>query len=151
MVVTTNGGMDRDGSLLMNGGVAGAAKRHLPGIEGVLGKLVKERGNVPIALPKVRVLTWPTKLGVHTLPDGRSHAGWMCISRVDDQACKDVVGRLTARSGERVIKMADEMGLQGPIFLPRPGCGLGGLDWSKVKPWMQERFDDRFVVVDPVR
>lgn len=151
IVITTNGGLDRDGNLVMGAGVAGAAKRRIPGLERRLGALVAKHGNVPVGLTRERVLTWPTKPATHTLADGSTHPGWMCVARVNDPSCLDQVGRLTAASGQKLLALVERLEIKGPIFLPRPGCGLGGLDWRKVRPWMEERFDDRFVVVDPAR
>lgn len=151
LVVTTNGGLDREGSLVMGAGVAGAAKRKFPGIERKLGLLVAKHGNVPVAIRDLRVMTWPTKPAVHVLPSGASHPGWMCVTRVEHPSCLEGVGRLVAASAPKLLSLADLLEVKGTIFTPRPGCGHGGLEWSRVRPWMQERFDDRFVVVDPVR
>lgn len=36
------------------------------------------------------------------------------------------------------------------IVLPRPGCGLGGLNWyNQVKPILQKILDDRFAIITP--
>lgn len=36
------------------------------------------------------------------------------------------------------------------VVLPRPGCGLGGLDYeSQVKPLLQLHLDDRFAIITP--
>jgi hypothetical protein len=150
LVITTNGHV-RDGRLVMGAGVAGAAKRKFPGLDQRLGRLVSTHGNVPIALRDTRILTWPTKPNSHTIAGGQSHAGWMCVARIDDPSCLNEVKRLTAASGLRLIELVDQLDITGHIFTPRPGCGLGGLDWGQVGPWMRQRFDDRFVVVDPVR
>jgi hypothetical protein len=157
LVVTTNGALDGSGNLVMGAGVAGAAKRRWPGIEGALGERVRTGGNVPFALPRVRVLTWPTKPAVHDLGNGAGHPGWMCVARISDPQCLRAVKVLTARSGLAVRDLVDSLTGSGAmmsdavIFTPRPGCGLGGLDWRELEPWMAQNFSDRFVVVDPVR
>lgn len=35
----------------------------------------------------------------------------------------------------------------GTLYLPRLGCGLGGLDWTDVKPVLEKHLGETFVVV----
>ena len=49
---------------------------------------------------------------------------------------------------EELVILSDENGYN-KVLLPRPGCGHGGLNWERdVKPLLQERLDDRFIVVN---
>lgn len=146
LVITTNGALTSDGRLVMGAGVARVAARRFSGLDRRLGAAVAAHGNVPVADPTTRVLTWPTKPAVHEL-DGRSHPGWMCQARVHSYACERVVARLVWKSAPLVVHLADELDLGAPIYLPRPGCGLGGLEWSKVGPHLARVLDDRFVVL----
>ena len=146
LVVTVNGSVGRDGKLVMGAGVAGQAARTWPHLPELFGRLVTENGNVPVADVMARVITWPTKPDVHEL-DGHAHPGWMCVARTKRPECTRQVARLVWRNAPAVAKLATELGIDGPIYTPRPGCGLGGLEWAKVGPALAEVLDDRFVVV----
>ena len=39
--------------------------------------------------------------------------------------------------------------LDGPIAIPRLGCGAGGLEWAAVAPIMHAILDERFLLVHP--
>lgn len=148
LVVTTNGCVGRGGRLVMGAGVAGEAAKRWPELPERLGALVSARGNVPVADSERRVLTWPTKPGLHEL-DGRTHPGWMCAARIRRPECVRQVARLVWRSAPLLVALADELGLDGPIYSTRPGCGLGGLNWMDVAPHLAKVLDDRFVILAP--
>lgn len=145
-VVTTNGCLKTDGTLIVGAGVAKSAAARHPTLAAVLGAHVREHGNVPGAVPAARMLSWPTKPDQHML-DGRAHAGWMCAARVRRPECVREVARLVWRNAPLLVALADELELTGPIYTPQPGCGLGGLNWDNVRPHLAGVLDDRFVVV----
>lgn len=148
LIVTTNGCLDKSGRLVMGAGVAGAARDRYEGLAAALGAHVAANGNVPGAVGEHRVLSWPTKPATHTV-DGKTHLGWMCAARVRDPRCVREVARLVWHSAPKLVALADQLQLTGPIYAPRPGCGLGGLDWAQVKPALAGVLDDRFVIVSP--
>jgi len=45
------------------------------------------------------------------------------------------------------VQIANEYALD-KVYLVRPGCGNGRLDWRDVKKVLLARLDDRFVVVE---
>ncbi len=55
---------------------------------------------------------------------------------------------LIERSLKELVSLVDHTYKAQNIVLPRPGCGLGGLDWeTAVKPLCEKYLDDRFTVV----
>jgi hypothetical protein len=100
-----------------------------------LGKLLKQYGN-RIFQVAPRVLTFPVKpdigfyKGTNVVPhmrgkfkDSEIVPGWAMLAHVD------------------IIKVSmielDELhgrGFVGPVWMPKPGCGAGGLRWADVKP-----------------
>jgi O-acetyl-ADP-ribose deacetylase (regulator of RNase III) len=53
---------------------------------------------------------------------------------------------LISQSAFELVEIADYLDWK-KVVLPRPGCGLGGLDWSRVEPALAEILDERFTVV----
>lgn len=123
--ITTNRVVTATGTLVMGAGNALQAKQRYPGIETVLGKLVTEGGNVPYYLEQWQIITFPTKHHYrHNSPLG-----------------------LVLSSAVKVVELVDQHGLK-KVVLPRPGCGLGGLQWELVKSKLEKILDDRFIVVN---
>jgi len=115
--ILTNGVVKPNGCLVMGAGQAKEALDLFPFIDAVLGDHVKEHGNIPKLfemLDKFEVpadlFSFPTKVHFRE-PSSfeliKNSAKWL-----DD----------TAREN------ASEL-----FFLPRPGCGLGGLRWDDVR------------------
>lgn len=130
--VTTNGMVVNGGRNPMGGGVAREAVDRYPGMDYTLGSFIKLMGNHVFILLmekdyKSFVVSFPT---IEQLGNGAS------IQTI-------------IRSCVELNKMADAFGWTN-IGLPRPGAGLGGLDWeSQVKPICEKYFlDDRVVLLD---
>ena len=145
-VVTTNGCLRADGTLVMGAGIAQQAAARFPQLPAELGRAVAARGNVPAAVLDARMLSWPTKPAAHEL-DGRRHAGWMCAARVRRPECVREVAGLVWRNAPLLVALADDLGITSRIYCPPPGCGLGGLNWSDVGPHVARVLDDRFTIV----
>lgn len=55
---------------------------------------------------------------------------------------------LVKQSAGQLFELANSWNWHN-IVLTRPGCGLGRLKWSEVKPAIAEFLDDRFAVITP--
>lgn len=110
--------------LVMGAGVAAEAARRHPGIEFLWGEWVLRHGNVPCPAPRHQIVSFPTK---HHYSDPSD----LCLIRSS-----------TLRLAEWACREDPE-----EVFLPRVGCGRGGLSWHQVRPLLEGILDDRFVVL----
>jgi hypothetical protein len=116
--ITTNGAVKSNGALVMGRGVALQAADRFPWLPFRLGEWVKEKGNVPCFLPDYKMFSFPVKAHWQLKADIRLIKG--SLERVCD--------RFTPKDWQTELEPL-------PVYLPRPGCGNGGLDWEKdVKP-----------------
>jgi O-acetyl-ADP-ribose deacetylase (regulator of RNase III) len=122
----TNGIVTKDGLLVMGAGVALQAKQRFPGLPAALGRLVKLHGNRPFVMEAECLISFPTK------------HNWREKSDIE----------LIRRSAVKVVGLVDRMRARS-VAMPRPGCGLGNLDWDDVKKVLSPILDDRFVVLTP--
>lgn len=119
--VTTNGIVKSGGLAVMGRGVAKQAVDRVPEIQRQLGWKIAMHGNHVFTFLPHRIITFPTK------EDWRNASLPHLIAR----SCREL-RRQTA----------------GRVYLPRPGCSNGGLDWEDVKPILETELpDDWFVVV----
>lgn len=131
-VITTNGVYacewgTRRPRLVMGAGVARQAAERFPDLPYTLGAHVLRYGNRAFVLHAERLITCPTK----------------------DDWKKPAIPELVDQSLAQVVAIADKYALRS-VAMPRPGCGLGGLDWeTKVKPLCRKHLDDRFTVLTP--
>lgn len=123
--VTTNGMVRRDGACVMGRGTARQATGRFPGVEYELGALIDRFGNKPFLLQQGKLLSFPVK---HHWRDAAD------LSLIEESAY-------------RIVALADLYGWT-TVATPRPGCGNGGLKWSKVEVLLGPIFDDRFVIVE---
>lgn len=132
--VTTNGVVDANGNAVMGKGVAKAVKDAFPGIERVLGGLINQHGNRTMCLGTgtyngvtFRIFSFPTK----------HH--W--------QGCSDVT--LISQSMMQLCEMLKKEQFKCEnVYLPRPGCGNGGLNWdANVKVWLAPFLENSNIVI----
>jgi len=89
-----------------------------------LGDLVHKYGNHAFYLTMENIFSFPTK------------NDWRDKSDIN----------LIARSAMEITDIANRIGLS-QVFLPKPGCANGQLDWSEVNAVISIALDDRFTVV----
>lgn len=137
-VVTTNGFVKTDGDLVMGGGCAKEARDRWPTIAQLLGERVTKWGNhVQVLQPEdyggeLPLISFPTKPAYG--PKGEP--GFKVGSDL----------KLIRRSTAQLVAVTNAFGWQA-VVLPRPGVGLGGLDWQTVRPLLADLLDERFTVV----
>lgn len=126
VVITTNGTIKINGEAVMGRGVALEAKLRFPQLPQVLGGLIKDWGNRVHRLDQYRLISFPVK-----------HNYWETASM-----------ELIKKSTEQLkIATGFASGLQAElIYLVRPGCGNGRLDWKDVKLILERYLDGRFIV-----
>lgn len=129
--ITTNGVLRKDGTLIMGnekpgtGGIAGDAARRYKDLPRVWGWTVKHFGNIPAPHWETKLLSFPTK------HDWRDPSDMVLIQE----------------SAEHLMTFLNMNDSIKQIFLPRPGCGKGGLSWADVKARIAPILDDRVIVV----
>lgn len=132
--ITTNGVLRKDGRAVMGRGVALDAAKRFEFIANDLGVYLRKYGNRVFNMGKrrdnmngryVNVITFPTKHDWHDKSDIE----------------------LIKISAMQLVALADKFKFR-TIYLPRPGCANGGLNWEQlVKPIIEPILDDRFVIV----
>lgn len=125
IVITTNGTVKTNGECVMGRGVAAQAKDRFPTLPRRLGGLLSRQGNRLFMFPDCRILTFPVK-----------HNWWE----------KADMG-LIEQSVKGLLEFRDFFQV-GDIYMVRPGCSNGRLDWKDVKPVLERYLDDRFIVVE---
>jgi hypothetical protein len=139
IVITTNGFVKSDGACVMGRGIALEAKRRHPGIEYMLGDWIREVGNIPGQLCD-NIYIFPVKPCWDTCAADKSNVvshmrskfrendrvpGWACVARTD----------IITESCRHFLEVFEDF--QHNIYMPRPGCGFGELDWNQVKPILE--------------
>lgn len=125
--ITTNGATNRYGACVMGRGTALQAARLYPELPYLLGDALRIDGNHAVVFPVYKIITLPVK---HTWSEP---ADIMLIQR----SCQELA----------IIQPQ----LDDPhkcVYLPRPGCGNGGLSWATVRPVITGLLDRHFTVVE---
>lgn len=125
--VTTNGVVDRNGNAVMGAGIARQARDRYPQLATELGYQIGAWGNVLQYFPRWKLITFPTK------NDWRQPSTLVLVQR----SCRELARLLDSPAN-----------ITEQVFLPRPGCGYGGLDWeTEVRPICERMLDDRVTIV----
>lgn len=123
--ITTNGTVKDSGSNIMGGGCAYEAAMRFQWLPFSYGRAILDYGHRTFFFPQFGLVMFPTK------------------ERIEDPASLDTI----ERSAKELVALANIYGWQ-KIAVPRPGAGLGGLNWEDVKPVLEPLFDDRFIIID---
>jgi len=131
IAIPTNGSVKSNGEAVMGRGVALQAKLKFPelpekvgrGLSTYLNYYGKDHYNRPQYYQPIRIATFPVKYS------------WQDKASLDliEYSCNVLVNN---------FQMFGK-----PLYLPRVGCGNGGLSWEAVKPILERCLDDDFVVV----
>ena len=105
-------------------GIALQAKNKCPGFQTQLQTFLRTYGPRLFIHHKYKLISFPTK----------HH--WRDPSDLT----------LIQTSAEQLIGVLDKFQINN-VFLPRPGCGLGRLNWEQVKPILQPILDDRISII----
>ena len=123
---TSNGVVKGNGELVMGAGIAKAFAERYPTAPRFFGLSVESGGNHVYSMfgYECYIVNYPTK----------TH--WRFTSSPE----------LIVKSAIQLVELTDRM-LWHRVYLTRPGCGLGGLDWLVLGPVIDGILDDRFVVL----
>lgn len=163
LVVTTNGIVKNTHlgipTLVMGAGIALAladtfnrAKGWEQNLDAELGELVFAKGNHVHLVKLTRKVYDPNyvKKGMFDLPRLIGEETQNIVSYPTKEHFKDPAPKwLVIRSAEELLALTVRERWT-KVAMPRPGCGLGGLDWERdVKPILSVILDDRFFIVTP--
>lgn len=124
IVITTNGIVRRDGACVMGRGVARDAALRFPDLPYRLGKLLTEHGNHVFSFEyPYRMFTFPVK----------HHWREPADPALIEQSAREIASQ----------------GITDRLYMVRPGCGNGQLDWETVRLLIAPILDDSFIVVHP--
>lgn len=130
LVITTNGSIKKNGCAVLGRGCAAQAVDKWPDFPQKLGERLRPEagGNV------VNAFKYPGYKAVFTFP---VKTNWWEKADIE----------LIAASARRLRWLVDAHKID-EVYVPRPGCGAGKLEWKDVKHVLESFFDDRFIIVD---
>lgn len=128
IVITTNGTVRKDGACVMGRGIAKQTVDIFPRFNYKLGKYLRDWPEADLGIfPEERLITFPVKYN------------WW------EKANLTLIGK----SASKLAQVFGFAGIEGSVvYMVRPGCGNGKLDWKDVKPILEKYLDDRFIIVE---
>jgi len=128
IIIPTNGFVKKNGACVMGRGLALQAKDYIYRIEYILGSFIKNHGNVVHKIENI--ITFPVKTNWWEKAD----------IKLIENSCNQLLALIET---EKIFGNFIE-----PVYLPKVGCGNGGLNWKDVEPILDTYLDNRFTVVD---
>lgn len=115
IVITTNGFVKNNGECVMGRGIALQAKNKFPKLAKELGKRIKEEGNNVFIFDQYDIITFPVK------------HNWF------ENAELELIEKSCVQLSE-LFEEGYQLGADLPkIYMPKPGCLNGKLDWKDVE------------------
>lgn len=146
VVITINGDLTKEGRLVMGAGIALEAKQRIKGIDRIWGDQVARHGLQTFGLMPVHLRPRWDAFAMPTKYHWREKADLDLIVKSAEELAEIVDEEV--RMGEWYREEHPEAPTIYPnIWMPRPGCGYGGLRWEDVKPLLDPILDDRYVAV----
>jgi len=144
--ITTNGHYTTDSRAVMGGGCASVCARKWPQTVSRLGKCLKNFGtNVPFVIGALDDNGNYVEPNMKMIKENKYKTLIISFPTIDNLIDGAKLS-LIKQSAEELKKMADRFQLMH-VVCPRPGVGIGGLEWKEVKAVLEPIFDDRFTVV----
>lgn len=145
--ITTNGNYSPvSGLAAMGGGCAGVCARRWPETAKRLGKMLKMfMSNVPYVIGALDENGESLELTKDTIKNKNYKCLIFSYPTINNLIDGSNI-QLIKQSAAAMKDYADMLNLKN-IMVPRPGVGIGGLDWADVKPEIESILDDRFTIV----
>lgn len=141
---TSNGVLNKHECLVMGAGIAKAFKDKWSVLPELAGEHVKKNGNCVGVLYYTQTTSILYGLGV--VPEKEKVYVLNFPTKHHYRDNSDLV--LIEKSTRELLTITNKY-QWNKIYLPRPGCGLGGLDWEgQVKPLLSTILDDRFIIIN---
>lgn len=131
LAITTNGILDKHKDAVMGAGIAKQAKLIFPYLPRELGKYIAQGGNQVYNLGH-----WKIRRDIWNLCSFPTKHHWKDRSDLE----------LIKTSCLQIIELVNRCGFK-KIYIPRPGCGAGGLLWKEEVEPILSSLDDRFYIV----
>lgn len=122
--ITINGFVKANGQAVMGKGIAYQCKQRYPEFSKLLGNAIIKNGNIVNLFNNYHIITIPVK-----------HNWW---EKGNLQLIEKSIKQLSEIRNNNNVK----------IYLTRPGCHNGKLNWKDVKPILEKYLDDNFIVCD---
>lgn len=132
-VITVNGELNKSGYAIMGAGTAVEAADYFLGLSVKLGEFISKYESRCFLMPEPYIF-----------PDGSRLVTMPTKHKARERS--DI--ELIKASAQQLMVMADKFGWER-VVMPRPGCGKGGLNWTDVRPALDDILDDRFTVLEP--